>query len=429
MEGKVRTPYQRRHSRWYERILLGLPFQLLLGLTLVIFLPSLLRWGWGFWDYMPNIRTNTLIAIGASFVFVFFTLRRLVRFPGAHTSAYIIPTVTIIFLIAVAILFFMRLGYTRQVLFSAYLFSLVWFFCGYWLGRRYRRLKLAVVPFGEALDLQPTESVELRWLDVPDTSGVRFDSIVADLRAKDLAPDWEKFLAHCTLSGIPVYHIKQIRESMTGRVQIEHLSENVFGSLLPSSLYFLFKRVIDLLGVILLFPLLMPIMLVTGIAIKLENPNAPVFFIQERMGYRGVPFLVYKFRSMYVGEEGCGYTQCSEDPRITRVGRVIRKYRIDELPQLLNIIKGEMSFIGPRPESMELSEWYEQEVPFFSYRHVVRPGISGWSQVELGYAAQIEGMTAKLQYDFYYIKHFSLWIDVLIFFKTIKTVVSGFGAR
>lgn len=102
---------------------------------------------------------------------------------------------------------------------------------------------------------------------------------------------------------------------------------------------------------------------------------------------------------------------------------------MDELPQIFNILKGEMSFIGPRPESASLSLWYEKDVPFFSYRHVVRPGITGWAQVEQGYAAEIEGMSKKLQYDFYYIKHFSLWLDVLISLKTLWTLWRGFGAR
>ena len=117
------------------------------------------------------------------------------------------------------------------------------------------------------------------------------------------------------------------------------------------------------------------------------------------------------------------------DPRITKVGKFIRKFRIDELPQIFNILIGQMSFIGPRPESLELSMWYELDVPFFSYRHVVRPGISGWAQVEQGYAAEVDGMNVKLEYDFYYIKHFSFWLDTLITFKTIKTILTGFGAR
>ena len=136
-----------------------------------------------------------------------------------------------------------------------------------------------------------------------------------------------------------------------------------------------------------------------------------------------------KFRSMRIDMGGKGFTQGKDDPRITKVGKFIRKYRIDELPQIFNILIGQMSFIGPRPESLDLSIWYEKDVPFFSYRHVVRPGISGWAQVEQGYAAEVDGMNIKLEYDFYYIKHFSLWLDILITFKTIKTIISGFGAR
>lgn len=147
------------------------------------------------------------------------------------------------------------------------------------------------------------------------------------------------------------------------------------------------------------------------------------------MGFRGRPFKMYKFRSMRNDMIGTGFTQEGDEPRITRVGRVIRKYRIDELPQIFNILKGQMSFIGPRPESMQLSEWYEKDVPFFSYRHIVRPGISGWAQVSHGYAAEVEGMKVKLEHDFYYIKHFSLWLDMLIAAKTIKTILTGFGAR
>ncbi|WP_027947972.1 sugar transferase [Litchfieldella anticariensis] len=420
--------YERRHSRWYERILLGLPFQILVGLTIVVGFPSLERWGWGFWRYLPDYRGNTILAIAIAFIVISLTLRRLNRFPGSQVSAYIVPTVTTVFLVVVAILFFTREEYTRQVLFGGYFLSLTWFYIAYFLGRRYRRLKLALVPLGEAKKLKETSRIEMRELSSPDFCGVRYDGIVADLYADELSAEWEKFLAKCTLAHIPVFHVKQIRESVTGRVRIEHLSENEFGSLLPSSLYRGFKRVVDFFGALVLVPVLAPVMLATAIAIKRDSPG-PVLFVQERMGYRGVPFKVYKFRSMYCDRKGNGYTEGEDDPRITRVGRVIRKYRLDELPQLFNVLKGEMSFIGPRPESLELSAWYEKDVPFFSYRHVVRPGISGWAQVEQGYAAEVDGMTTKLQYDFYYIKHFSLWLDVLIIFKTLKTIITGFGAR
>ncbi|MGC3874652.1 exopolysaccharide biosynthesis polyprenyl glycosylphosphotransferase [Halomonas sp. GXIMD04776] len=424
----MKTNFERRHSRWYEKLLLGLPFQLLVGLPFVIFLPSLERWGWEFWLYLPDVRRNTIAAIALSFFAIVLTLRRMMRFPGAQVAAYIFPTVSTVFLISVAILFFTREAYTRQVMLSGYLLCLMWFYAGYFIGRRYRILKLAVVPLGAALKLKPIHQVELRYLKAPELTGTRFDGIVADLRAEELGPEWERFLAKCTLSHIPVYHIKQIKESITGQVRIDHLSENEFGSLLPSSFYGGLKRIVDFFGALLLLPLLAPVMLVCAVAIKLDSLG-PALFIQPRMGYRGIPFKVYKFRSMYCDQEGLGFTEGEDDPRITRVGRIIRKYRLDELPQLLNVLKGEMSFIGPRPESMELSSWYEKDVPFFSYRHIVRPGISGWAQVEQGYAAEVDGMTAKLQYDFYYIKHFSLWLDVLIVFKTIKTIFTGFGAR
>lgn len=424
----MKPEFERRHSRWYEKLLLGAGFHLVVGLPLVVLVPSLERWGWEFWVYMPDVRRNTLAAIGLGFLASALTLRRMARFPGSQLAANIMPTVSIAFLIAVALLFFTREGYTRQVMFGGYVVSLVWFYLGYFVGRRFRKLKLALVPFGETQRLLGSRQVDLRMLDQPELEGVRVDGVVADLRAQDLSAEWERFLARCTLNHIPVYHIRQIAESISGRVQIDRLSENEFGSLLPPLFYVGFKRVVDFIGALLLLPLLLPVLLFVALAVKVDS-RGPVFFLQPRMGYKARPFLMYKFRSMHHDMSGEDFTISEDDPRITRVGRVVRKYRLDELPQLFNILKGEMSFIGPRPESASLSEWYEQDVPFFSYRHVVRPGITGWAQVEQGYAAEVSGMIRKLQYDFYYIKHFSLWLDVLIVLKTVRILWTGFGAR
>ena len=118
-----------------------------------------------------------------------------------------------------------------------------------------------------------------------------------------------------------------------------------------------------------------------------------------------------------------------QDDRVTRIGRFLRKTRIDELPQIINILMWQMSWIGPRPEAAILSKWYTNEIPFYRYRHVVKPGISGWAQVNQGHVAEVDEVHRKLQYDFYYIKYFSPWLDVLILFRTIKTMLSGFGAR
>ena len=118
-----------------------------------------------------------------------------------------------------------------------------------------------------------------------------------------------------------------------------------------------------------------------------------------------------------------------DNERVTRVGNFLRRSRIDELPQILNILKGEMSWIGPRPEAAILSSWYTGEIPFYRYRHVVKPGISGWAQVNQGHVAQVDEVHRKLHYDFYYIKYFSPWLDLLIVFRTIRTMASGFGSR
>lgn len=178
--------------------------------------------------------------------------------------------------------------------------------------------------------------------------------------------------------------------------------------------------------IIFTLPVTLPVMLLTALIIKLESPG-PALFIQERIGLGGKPFPVYKFRSMQHKVETVSTTH--GDKRITRVGKIIRKTRIDELPQFFNVLKGEMSLIGPRAEYIGFANEFYKTVPFFNYRHVVRPGISGWAQVTQGYATGSDETKLKLQYDFYYISHFSFSLDLLIFFRTLLTMITGHGAR
>jgi len=182
-----------------------------------------------------------------------------------------------------------------------------------------------------------------------------------------------------------------------------------------------------------LLPILLLPALLVSIAIKLDTAG-PVFFRQKRRGARGEVFEVVKFRTMVNdgeqdGDERESAITSDDDSRITQVGRLLRRTRIDELPQIWNIIKGEMSWIGPRPEALALSDWYMRELPFYTYRHIVRPGITGWAQVNQGHVADLNSVFEKLHYDFYYIKNFSAWLDILILGKTIAIVFSGQGAR
>lgn len=422
---------ERRHSRWYEIILFSSFFQFVLGFAIVVLLPNWMRWGELLFKWpLNNTEINTLLANGIAYVVSFFILHKFKRFPGTRSLPFIIPTILTAWSIVFAILLFLREeNYARQVLMYAFLLANMWAFLGYFLGRRFSKPKLAVVPFGRALELADTAHAIITVLDEPSLEGRRYDAVVADLHAEDLPDDWERFLAKCTLARIPVFHTQQLIESITGRVKVDHLSENIFGSLLPSGLYSAFKRFLDVALVLLAAPFWVPVMFITGIVIKLESAGS-MFFIQERVGLGNKDFRVYKLRSMCKDSEkdGAQFAQAN-DMRITRVGHFIRKTRLDEIPQFINVLKGDMSIIGPRPEQRAFVDQFETEIPFYSYRHVVRPGITGWAQVVHGYAADADDTRVKIEHDFYYIKHFSLWLDILIVVKTIRTVLTGFGAR
>ena len=355
-------------------------------------------------------------------------------YPGIRSSLVILPTCAAAHAAVLAFFFFTRLPYDRVAFIAGFVLHVAWFYLIYFAVQRRTILQIGVVPLGAWTKLVDLKGVSWIKLDQPRLDlASRCDAIVADFTA-DLSPKWEAFLADAALAGLIVYQVKPLAESLTGRVEIDHLSENSFGSLVPARGYFHLKTVIDFLAVIAALPLLLPIMAVAAIAILLDD-GGPVFFRQRRIGHRGTPFHVMKFRTMRVESAGAGHDARKAamtgdlDPRITRVGAFLRKTRIDELPQVLNILRAEMSWIGPRPEAEVLSHWYVGEIPFYRYRHVVKPGISGWAQTNQGHVAEVEDIHRKLQYDFYYIKYFSPFLDVLILFKTLKTMLTGFGAR
>ncbi|MDH3000855.1 glycosyl transferase [Chelonobacter oris] len=355
-------------------------------------------------------------------------LRVLMRYPGDKSSSFIFSTVISCYSIIILTLLLSRLDYSLYLLLSSFLLTLLFYFTGYFFAKRRVVPKIAYIPFGRGEVLGEINNVKWYCLTSPELKH-RYDAIAADLHSLDLTPEWQRFLAKCTLSGIPVYNARQLEESLTGRVKIRHMYENDLGSLLPSPVYSLIKRSIDVLLVIVTFPVTLPIMLLTAFAVSLESEGGALF-IQKRVGQGGKEFSIYKFRSMCKDSEKDGAQfAASCDMRVTSIGKFIRKTRIDELPQFFNVLKGDMSLIGPRPEQKAFVDQFEREIPFYSYRHIVKPGISGWAQVVHGYAADVDDTRIKIEHDFYYIKHFSLWLDILIVFKTLKTMLTGFGAR
>ncbi len=393
---------------------------------MAVLLPIVIRWPAVSGVVASTSLQNSIWATTGAVLFGYIVIRRLGIFPGVQSIALIMPVLGMTYLAMIAVFFFARIDYSRFHMMVSFALALGWFLLVFMAEARVRRPSMAVLPFGDTEALKRIGRID--WLPVANPGALpeRSVAVVADLRA-DMPPTWEGFLAGCVLKGVPVYHTKQVTEFLTGRVQIEHLSENSFGSLLPSSVYARVKRAFDLAGLVVVLPFVVPVCLVVAVLVRLDSPG-PVFFRQTRMGFRGRRFTIVKFRTMRTGQAGRHFTG-GDDNRITRIGRVLRKYRLDELPQIYNILRGEMSWIGPRPEAVELSDWYEAEIPFYSYRHIVRPGITGWAQVRQGYAAQVAEATEKLHYDFYYIKYFSPWLDLLIAALTVKTVLSGFGAR
>lgn len=240
-----------------------------------------------------------------------------------------------------------------------------------------------------------------------------------------------KELLECKLQGIKVTDAATFFERETCQIRVDSLQPSwlVFGGGFDQSFVRTFmKRSFDLVCSLLILVLTFPLMLLAAIAVWLED-RGPVFYSQVRVGMDGKTFRVHKFRSMRADAEKGGKPQwaAQNDPRITRVGNFMRKTRIDELPQILNVFKGEMSFVGPRPERPYFVEQLIEVVPYYNVRHSVKPGITGWAQVRYGYGSSAEDALQKLQYDLYYVKNNSLFLDVLILINTLKVVLFRSG--
>lgn len=411
------------------RSLLSYKSRLFFGSLLVMLLPlAIMEPIKGFSQGRAAFITSIILA-GIAHLLNTKSLSVFSNFPGRKSAVIALPHTFFWFFGMWMAAKFFNLPYTVWFLFMAGCLSL--FLCIAYIYYRNKFITTyAYLPYGRAINADQLPNVNWIKLTSPDLPvATNINGIVADLHEPELDHHWQKFLARQTLAGMPVYNIRQVEEFLTGRVKIHHLYENDLGSLLPSPTYVLIKRLADILLILLSCPITLPVMLVTAIAIKLESPGS-VLFRQNRVGRGGHEFCIYKFRSMCSDSEKNGAQMAQlGDSRVTRIGHIIRKTRIDELPQFWNILKGDMSLIGPRPEQKIFVDRFIQEIPFYDYRHIVKPGISGWAQVTQGYAADTEQTQIKIEHDFYYIKHFSFSLDILIFFKTLKTMLTGFGAR
>lgn len=286
---------------------------------------------------------------------------------------------------------------------------------------------------------QPRAAVVGPWHPIANDLRIAHDHLSApgaDLRAYDLVlttsaeppAGWTADLTQTMMAGKPVRHVAEYLEEEQGVVSIEHftLDHLPLGGLTS---YQTRKRLMDIGLVILALPVALPLLLIGGLGVW-ATMGRPVFFVQPRVGLGGRVFRMYKLRTMRAARPGDGELPTARgDVRVTRLGLWLRRFRIDELPQLWNVLKGDMSIIGPRPEQPGLTEAYCRDLPAFAYRSLVRPGITGWAQVRAGYASDLEETRVKLAYDLFYLKNFSYSLDLQIILRTAGTLLTGGGAR
>ena len=303
----------------------------------------------------------------------------------------------------------------------------VWLGLGYVIRRRRAgQLRFGLVEAGQVRSLRGIKSID--WVPLgPDLEQPPdVQAVVVDLHGV-IDEAWARSLTVCRLNDIPVIDASFLYESLKGRVQRAWVNESQLAAVRTARRYDILKRAFDLILCVMMAPVVIPLIGCAIVAIRLDS-GGPAFFLQDRVGLDGCVFRIVKLRTMQVARDGATFAS-NDDERITAVGRILRRLRIDECPQIWNVVKGDMSIVGPRPEQRSVVEAFEREIPFFSLRHLVRPGITGWAQVHYGYASDEEESRRKLEYDLFYLKHWSFVLDAMILLRTALVVATGRGAR
>lgn len=262
--------------------------------------------------------------------------------------------------------------------------------------------------------------------DLSDNGG-KYDGIII----KDFSvinPEISELITRQVFKFTPLYSFAEIYSSITGKIPLESFRPELIRSSGTTAAYKILKRLLERL---ICFSCFLPAFVIGAIIslLIIVDSGFPIFFIQERVGYKGRTFRLIKFRTMFKDAESNGPAFASNnDNRITRVGKILRKLRLDELPQIINIIRGDMSLIGPRPEQIPFAREFEKIIPFYALRYSILPGVTGWAQVHSGYAANLDQTKEKLEYDLYYLFNQSILLDLVILLKTVKIVIAGRGA-
>lgn len=398
------------------------------ALIVVILFSSYIAWDdWRVWHFNPSlpliILMFTTLLAGKCLI-----AGRPNRDAAARAGLSIL-WVLIVYTAVASWLLLSRTYYARAFLLLSLVLISAWqVIDSYILSKKRTPLRLAIVPFGETNEIPGVPGIDMYVMDKP-VAPQSVDGILVDMHTSLPAP-WKKFVVESSASGVPILHVASVDEFATSQVSLEYANDGWLREFLAGFQHYLpLKRALDLFVSIGSLPVVLPLCLIVGLAVKLDS-KGPILFRQERVGKGGRRFFIVKFRSMNIDAEKHGAKfATADDDRITRVGRVIRRFRLDELPQIWNVLKGEMSIIGPRPEQVRFVDQFDQQIPLYHWRHQVKPGITGWAQINQGYAAGLDDAREKLKYDLYYVKHLSFRLDLLIIFQTLRILVTGYGAR
>jgi exopolysaccharide biosynthesis polyprenyl glycosylphosphotransferase len=390
------------------------------------------------WRVDPKFRSLLVVAGGAAVLAIYLNARSWEREAPRPSYGRAISMVAMLLGITGGAILVSRMDYSRPFMAIVAAAWLGLMFAQRFAQRRRPWAESLVVVSGEKELVEALRAApHARVVDVfspgdlpPQQPYPEGTTLSVDLRAV-LGDQMAQYVSSCHLAGKPVRAFSSSYEEHTGRLPIVHLVEGweLTVPLEAKNWYVQIKRLLDTILVLVTAPFTLPLAAVIALAVYLDS-RGPVVFRQERIGRDGHAFTLYKFRTMVHQEDDLTPRfAVPADYRLTRVGKWLRRFRVDELPQLLNVLRGDVSLVGPRPEQAAFAESFGETIPFYTHRHLVRPGITGWAQINFGYADDTVDTIEKLSYDLYYIKHVSPWLDLTILGRSIWTVLSGFGAQ
>ncbi len=369
-----------------------------------------------------------MLLVGFAYILTMLVVGKLSLYPKVSSFGLCFSILLLSYMGIILVISATRVYYSRSYLLLSFLLSLLSLLTIGYIEDKHKKLRFVLLS-----DLSGNEAEDLGRLNIEFLKAIKpsenhYDGIVVN-DIKNLSPEIARFIVTETLKGTPVYTFAELYASFLGRVPLEYIDPDLLGTRASSSIYKGVKRIVELLIATIFFVPAAVIGLIIAISIKVDS-KGPVFFIQERVGQNGRPFKLIKFRTMHNNSELDGPQFAKEnDSRVTKVGKVLRKTRLDELPQIINVIRGDMSFVGPRPEQIPFARQFEEKIPYYNLRYYLKPGLTGWAQINRGYTSGLDDTKEKLEYDLFYLRYESPWLDLLILFKTMKIVLTGFGAR